>query len=125
MSLYIKNTYRSLISARVYVGIFFSVIQLLACTAPQTSQLQLEKPNDLPYQARVANVPFFPQEQYHCGPATLAMTMNHYGIKITPTELAKDVFTPDLEGSLQVEMKAATRKQGMLAFSVLFKNDAS
>ena len=118
MSLYIKNSHTSLISARVYVGIFFSIIQLLACTAPQTNQLQLEKPHDLPYQARVANVPFFPQEQYHCGPATLAMTMNHYGIKITPTELAKDVFTPDLKGSLQVEMKAATRKQGMLAYEL-------
>ena len=105
-------------NARLIAGILFSWATLLACVAPQTNQLQLERPQDLPEQALLAEVPFFPQEQFHCGPATLAMVMNFYGNKITPTELAKDVFTPDLKGSLQIEMQAAARKRGMLAYEL-------
>ncbi len=91
---------------------------LLACAGAQTSQLQLNRPLDLPEQALIAEVPFFPQEQYHCGPATLAMAMNYYGLDATPGELAEDVFTPRLKGSLQVEMKAAVRRRGMLAYEL-------
>ena len=109
--------YRST-NARIYVGIFFSALMIIACAAPQTKQLQIEKPHDLPHQTLINDVPFFPQEQYHCGPATLAMSMNHYEVELTPKDLAKDVFTPDLKGSLQVEMKAAVRKQGMLAYEL-------
>ena len=105
-------------NARSIAGIFLSCFLLLACVAPQTHQLKLERPSDLPQHALIKDVPFFPQEQYHCGPATLAMSMTHYGVEITPTELAKDVFTPNLEGSLQVEMKAAVRKRGMLAYEL-------
>ena len=108
----------SLKNARLYAGIFFFWVALLACVAPQTQQLQLEKPSDLPIRALIADVPFFPQEQFHCGPATLAMTMNFYAIQISPEELAKDVFTPDLKGSLQIEMQAAVRKHGMLAYKL-------
>ncbi len=96
----------------------FFCIGLLACVAPQTRQLQVERPHDLPTQALIAEVPFFPQQQYHCGPATLAMAINYHGIKITPRELAEDVFTPGLQGSLQIEMKAAVRKRGMLAYEL-------
>ncbi len=103
-------------NARSFAGILLSWLTLLACVAPQTNQLLLERPQDLPEQALVAEVPFFPQEQFHCGPATLAMVINFYGNKTTPTELAKDVFTPDLKGSLQIEMQAAVRKRGMLAY---------
>lgn len=109
---------KSIRNARICAGIFFTVVHFIACTAPQTNQLQLEKPQDLPNQTLLTDVTFFPQEQYHCGPATLAMAMSHYGIEITPTELAKDVFTPGLKGSLQIEMKAATRKQGLLAYEL-------
>lgn len=105
-------------NARIYAGIFFCALILSACAAPQTNQLQIEKPQDLPQQAFIEDVPFYPQEQHHCGPATLAMAINFHGIKLTPKELAKDVFTPDLKGSLQVEMKAATRNQGMLAYEL-------
>ena len=46
------------------------------------------------------------------------MAMNFYGKKLTPNELAKDVFTPGRKGSFQSEMKAAVRKRGMLAYEL-------
>ena len=91
---------------------------LFSCVAPQTRQLSVERPKDLPTKAYVKNVPFYPQQQFHCGPSTLAMTMNFYGMKLTPNELAKDVFTPGRKGSFQTEMKAAVRKRGMLAYEL-------
>lgn len=86
--------------------------------ALQTEQLQISRPHDLPERALIEDVPFFAQEQYHCGPATLAMAMNYHGVDIAPHELAQDVFTPGLKGSLQIEMKAATRRHGMLAYEL-------
>ena len=105
-------------NARLCAGIFFCCTTLLACATPQTNQLKQNRPDDLPELALIPDVPFFPQEQFHCGPATLAMAMNFYGHTLSPKEIAKDVFTPDLKGSLQVEMQAAVRKRGMLAYEL-------
>jgi tetratricopeptide (TPR) repeat protein len=112
---FIKNT-------RDIAGIFLCLITcsliLSACVAPQSKQLQLERPSDLPTKAYIKNVPFYPQKQFHCGPSTLAMAMNFYGKKLSPNELAKDVFTPGRKGSFQSEMKAAVRKRGMIAYEL-------
>ncbi len=105
-------------SARCIAGIFLCLSLLIACVAPQSKQLQLERPRDLPTKAYIKNVPFYPQQAFHCGPSTLAMAMNFYGKKLTPNELAKDVFTPGRKGSFQSEMKAAVRKRGMLAYEL-------
>jgi len=108
----------SLKNARLFVGILICALTLAACVSPQTNQLQLKGPDDLPKQALIENAPFYPQEQFHCGPAALAMAINFYGNKLTPNELAKDVFTPNLKGSFQIEMQAAVRKRGMLAYEL-------
>ena len=47
---------------------------LAACATPQTDRL-LDDPAALPPRAEVAGVPFFPQEDYWCGPAALAMPL--------------------------------------------------
>jgi len=104
--------------ARFIAGIFLFVLFFTACVAPQSKQLQFERPKDLPTKAYIKDVPFYPQKQFHCGPSTLAMAMNFYGKELTPNELAKDVFTPGRKGSFQSEMKAAVRKRGMIAYEL-------
>ena len=42
--------------------------------------------------------------------------MNHHAIAISPQELVPQVYLPAREGSLQVEMTAAARQYGMLAY---------
>jgi len=105
-------------NARVVAGIFLFSLLLTACVAPQTKQLQHERPKDLPTKAFIKNVPFYPQQAFHCGPSTLAMAMNFYGKQLSADELAKDVFTPGRKGSFQSEMKAAVRKRGMIAYEL-------
>jgi tetratricopeptide (TPR) repeat protein len=89
---------------------------LCACAAPQTRQLVDAPPATLPVATLIKRVPFFPQQAYYCGPATLAMTMNFHGLNVSQEALARAVYVPELKGSLQAEMLAATRQRGLLAY---------
>jgi len=64
----------------------------------------------------LTDVPFHPQEQYQCGPASLAMMLNAQDVAATPDELVSKVYLPERKGALQVEMVAAARQYGMLVY---------
>lgn len=64
----------------------------------------------------LTGVPFHAQERYQCGPAALAMMLNAQGIAVHPDDLVKRVYLPERQGSLQVEMVAAGRQFGLLAY---------
>lgn len=88
---------------------------LTACShTPQTSQLNQQAFE--PRQTELVDVPFFPQTEYQCGPAALATVMQYRGIDILPEALTDQVYIPERKGSLQIEMVAATRKQGLMAY---------
>ena len=72
----------------------------------------------LPQRAELSGTPFFPQERYQCGPAALATVLNARGVAVTPDELVSQVYLPARQGSLQAEMIAAARRQGMLVVAV-------
>lgn len=57
----------------------------------------------------LTETPFFPQERYQCGPASLAMVLQATGVEVLPEDLAPHVYIPERRGSLQVEMIAAAR----------------
>lgn len=82
---------------------------------PQTAALRAAAPADLPRRAERAEVPFFPQTPYHCGPAALATVLGHAGLPADPQALADAVFLPARAGSLQLEMLSAARRQGAVA----------
>lgn len=63
----------------------------------------------------LSEVPFYPQQEYHCGPASLAAIVNYRGVASSPDDIARMVYVPGLKGSLQVEIAAATRQLGLLA----------
>lgn len=64
----------------------------------------------------LASVPFFPQTIHQCGPAALATVLGATGVRTTPEQLSPLVYIPGRRGSLQVEMLAAARGKGRLAF---------
>lgn len=70
----------------------------------------------LPEQVELAEVPFFPQEAYQCGPAALATMLTQRGIDTSPDELVDQVYLPGRQGSLQVEMVAAARAHDLLVY---------
>ncbi|MBI4745195.1 MAG: C39 family peptidase [Deltaproteobacteria bacterium] len=52
----------------------------------------------------INDVPFFPQEDNYCGPATMASVLNYRGYEVSLEEVASKVFTPKLKGSVTVDM---------------------
>jgi hypothetical protein len=109
-------------NARFAAGVF-----LLSCAAllhgcaswtPQTKALAENRPAGIPMVRELVEVPFFPQTDYHCGPAALATVMVASGVKITPEELAPQVYLPERKGSLQVEMLAAARRHGLVSYQL-------
>jgi tetratricopeptide (TPR) repeat protein len=72
----------------------------------------------VPPHHELSTVPFFPQEEYQCGPASLAMVLAWSGLQIDANELTPQVYTPSLKGSLPPAMVAATRRHGRVAYPI-------
>lgn len=83
---------------------------------PQTMGLRDTWPAGVPERIELADVPFFAQDEYQCGPAALATALVHSGIRVTPEALVKDVYLPARQGSLQVEMLSAGRRHGIVSY---------
>jgi tetratricopeptide (TPR) repeat protein len=73
---------------------------------------------DIPAQREIASVPFFPQDEYQCGPAALAMVLAWSGLAVEPADLTEKVYTASLKGSLQPAMIAGARRSGRLAYVI-------
>lgn len=72
----------------------------------------------IPPKHKLEAVPFYPQKDYQCGPASLAMILSWSGIQIDPDALTPQVYTPSRKGSLQPAMVAATRRNGRVAYPI-------
>jgi len=75
-------------------------------------------PQGLPEKVELAQVPFFPQDEYQCGPAALATALAAFGAKVAPADLVSQVYIPERKGSLQVEMLAAARRHGFVSYQL-------
>lgn len=116
----IRPQSRLLSHARVLAGVFVSAL-LSGCASlffPQAASLRDTRPADLPVRAELKEVPFFPQSEYQCGPAALATVLAHSKVQITPEDLVPQVYVPARQGSLQVEMMAAARRNGMVSYQL-------
>jgi len=89
---------------------------LSGCATPQLAQLANSWPADLPDHVELKHVPFYAQEDFECGPASLAMVATSAGVTLIPEQLVDQVYLPGRKGSLQLEMLAAGRRQGLLAY---------
>ncbi|MCK9502745.1 MAG: PA2778 family cysteine peptidase [Porticoccaceae bacterium] len=98
---------------------FVAALLLSGCTsAPQTRQLTASPPASIHSYRLISGVPFYAQEQYQCGPAALAMLLNHADVAVTPQELIDKVYVPERQGAFQVEMVAANRSYRRLALPI-------
>jgi tetratricopeptide (TPR) repeat protein len=94
---------------------------LSACATagpPGPGALPADLPVGLPREARVAEVPFYPQEDMYCGPASLAMVLTWSGAPATQEKVAEAIYTPGREGTLQHDLLAGARREGRIAAPV-------
>jgi len=97
-------------------GIF--LLGLAGCATPQPQALIGSGSAGIPQRAELDTVPFYPQEDYQCGPAALAMVLGAGGKVIEPEALRPQVYLPDRHGSLQIEMLAAARRNGFVSIEL-------
>src|SRR4051812_4115614 len=110
-------TFPTIVRAARWLASAAAVLLLAACGTliPETVGLRTGWPEGVPRQVELAQVPFFPQQDYQCGPAALAMVMNYSGAPVTPEALVDEVWLPSRHGSLQLEMLAAPRRHGLVS----------
>lgn len=98
-------------------GLLFFLLACFGCTlyrhAPQTFP-----GTTAPTEIFIADVPFYPQERYQCGPAALAMLLGWSGLSVQPDALTGEVYSPALKGSLQPSLVSAARNHDRLAYSI-------
>jgi len=95
--------------AAVLAALFF--LLLTACAG-----LDTRIPDTWEPRVELSETPFYPQLQHHCGPAALITVLEASGATPTYEQVADRVYVPGLEGSLQVELMAATRSFGRIPF---------
>ena len=87
-----------------------------ACTHLDHGQ-DLRRGTHLPDRVEIAEVPFYPQAAYQCGPAAMAMVLGWSGLPLTPDHLVSEVYTPSRQGSLQTGLISAARRHDRLAYA--------
>lgn len=71
----------------------------------------------LPQSALLEQVPFIAQDAHSCGPASLAMVLQYFGRHDAQKRLKPMLLLPEREGTLQIELTAAARREGFLALA--------
>lgn len=108
-------------NTRPWLGVLFLLFFLLlsgCATAPQTKELFERSSMPVKPAVELSTVPFFPQEKYQCGPAALATVLNYEKIKVSPESLVPSIYVPERKGSFQLEILAAARQHGQVAYVI-------
>jgi hypothetical protein len=91
------------------------LLLLFGCSSMQRTPMP-QLPENVPDRVELETVPFYAQDAYQCGPATLAMALTWSGLTVTPEELKDQVYTPSRKGSLQLDMVSAARRHGKISY---------
>ncbi len=105
------------VGCRITILLAAVLTLFMSCSVLKLTPMPL-LPENVPTSYELDTVPFYPQDAYQCGPATLAMALTWSGLAVTPDELNNQVYSPSLKGSLQLAMVGATRRHGKIAYEI-------
>lgn len=89
------------------LALFFFSLIITACSSHVIIQYGPE--------VIINKVPFYPQEEYQCGPSSLAGVMNYYGVNVSPEEIASEIYSKSARGTLDMDMLFYAERKGLKA----------
>jgi ABC-type bacteriocin/lantibiotic exporter with double-glycine peptidase domain len=91
----------------------FALLQ--GCAAPTRGDL-LKKFRDNPeLGSYIQNVPFYPQDEFMCGPSALTSILNYYSSGYELSEVTEELFVEELQGTLVMDMLIYAKLKGFKA----------
>ncbi|PIE37769.1 MAG: hypothetical protein CSA54_00730 [Gammaproteobacteria bacterium] len=101
-------------TARPALAWLLAALALLlgACSHQPLQRVQLTASQTL------LDVPFVAQREHYCGPASLSMLLQQRGLAQTQQRIAEAIYLPGRKGTLQAEIAAYIRAQGLLAYQI-------
>ncbi|HEU5393942.1 MAG TPA: C39 family peptidase, partial [Candidatus Methylomirabilis sp.] len=97
-----------------HVPLAAGLLLLAACAGPSAEALRAAVAA-APEAGRILPVPFFPQEEYQCGPAAVASVLAYWGIAAEPAAIAEAIYLPRLRGTLSLDLLLYAEQRGLRA----------
>jgi ABC-type bacteriocin/lantibiotic exporter with double-glycine peptidase domain len=88
---------------------------LLAAAGCAALSLDTVKADIVGGHGHLLEVPFVPQEEYQCGPASLAMVLQYYGATVGQEEITRALYLPSIRGTLNLDLEFFARRRGFQA----------
>ena len=88
--------------------LFLSLTLLFLSFCAGTPRVEISKSGQI-----IKSVPFYPQEKYHCGPASLAGILNFWGVPASPEEIATEIYSGSARGTFTLDMILYPEKRGL------------
>jgi tetratricopeptide (TPR) repeat protein len=107
--------YRASYHARRLAGVLSLLLFLYGCSHTQPRQ---PLPVEISQRVELTDTPFYAQQRYQCGPASLAMVLGQRGERVSPDELVARVYLPERQGSVAPEVVATARAYGMVVYQL-------
>ena len=107
------------IHAVTWMGVALGILGWLAggCASQEPPRLPEASGSPGAQAVLIPEVPFFPQEDYYCGPASLASVLRYYGAALDQHTIAEQIYLPRLRGTLTLDMLAYPASIGFKAHS--------
>ena len=95
----------------VFIGILFSILIFLLAACASYSRPQII--NSLPEQAfLIPEVPFFPERDQLCGPASLQSLFAYWGKPVPREEISAAIYLPQIKGTFNFDLVNFARSKG-------------
>ena len=109
----------NLLISRHLLAALVLVSAVSACTpAIQWKELQVAPNLPVPRAANVVGVPLFTQREHQCGPAAMAAALETSGVSVSVEKLTEEVMSPSANGSLQLSLVTAARRNGRVPYEL-------
>lgn len=106
------------VGSRMIAGLLSLALSIYLSGCSLSPMGALPQDPEGPTRANIVGVPFFPQDEFQCGPASLAMVLNWSGVAVHPSDLSSEVYSPGLKGSLQSSLISSARRHGRIAYPI-------